>query len=304
MRTIGAALLACGLLALAACGGGNMPSSSSAADGTLSGNWQMNLLQQEPRPETLLSVSGFLVESNNVLTGSVQVPPVSARFDCGGVSALTGTVSGQNVTLSVNEGGTAVNFTGGISQDGKSMSGNYQAEGGGCFTRPTTGTWNAFLVPPLTGNFTGTINSAYMQILQAASNPVPVTVSGTITQSTNAGTSNATLTGTIKAVGYPCFSSAALSGTISGQNVYLNVFGYNGNQIGTLGQPGTVGAAGSPATVVVESGGISLVDTSSDGLFLGAFTGTGTVGPCPPLIVPGTNSTQTSDSGSVALKFH
>jgi hypothetical protein len=300
LKILATATLAFLLLASAACGGGSMPMDASSG---LTGNWQLDLLQEEPRPQTSLSISGFLVESNSAVTGSVEVPAVAGQHNCGGISALTGSVSGQSVTLSVNEGGTTVNLTGIISPDGTSMSGDYQGEGGGCFTSPTTGTWNAFLIPPLSGNFTGVINSQYMQILQSASTPVPVTVSGKITQSTNAGTGNATLTGTISAVGYPCFATASLSGTISGQNVYLNIFGYNGVQIGTLGQPGTVGAAGSPATVVVESGKVSLVDSSNSGLFLGAFTGTGTVGPCPPLIVPGTSSTQTSDSGSVTFNF-
>lgn len=231
------------------------------------------------------------------------MPAVAAHNNCGGIGSVTGSVSGQNVTIAVNEGGTTLNFTGSLSSDGTSMSGNYQGPGGGCYTTPTTGTWNGFLIPPLSGNFSGTINSSYMQILQGAQTPVPVAVDGSITQSTNAGAGNATLTGTISAGSYPCFSSASLSGTISGQNVYLNIFGYNGVQIGTLGQPGTVGAPGSPATVVVKSGKVSLVDTSNSGLFLGAFTGTGTVGPCPSIIVPGTTSTQTSDSGSIEFNF-
>jgi hypothetical protein len=160
----------------------------------------------------------------------------------------------------------------------------------------------------LNGNFTGTIaNSTYMTLVTGASPAAPIVVSGTISQSDNAGASDATLTGTINAVGYPCFSSASLSGTISGQNVYLNIFGYNGVQIGTLGQSsGSAGIPGSPATVVVSPSGTSLVDTNPVGLFLGTNTGTGTVGPCPGLVVPGTSNPvviQTSDSGSVALNF-
>ncbi|HWY57559.1 MAG TPA: hypothetical protein VNZ03_24050 [Terriglobales bacterium] len=265
----------------------------------------MVLLQEEPRPQNSLSVSGFLVESDNALTGSVEVPPVAAQHHCGGVASLTGTITGQNVTLSVNEGGTAVNLTGSISSDSTSMSGNYQAQGGGCFTTPTTGTWNAFLIPPLNGNFTGTIsNSTYMTLVTGASPAAPIAVSGTISQSTNADGSNATLTGSISAVGYPCFSTALISGTISGQNVYLNIFDYNGVQIGSLGQSsGSAGVPGSPATVVVSSSGLSLVDTSTVGLFLGANTGTGTVGPCPPIFDPTLLANRTSDSGSVAFNF-
>jgi hypothetical protein len=305
LRPLVTICLAVLLLVMAACGKGSTPPPTS---GPLTGNWQLDLLQEEPRPQNSLSVSGFLVQAENALTGSVQVPPVAGQHNCGGIASVTGTVSGQSVTLSVNEGGTTLNLTGTLSSDGKSMSGDYQGPGGGCFTVPTTGTFNSFLIPPLNGNFTGTIsNSTYMTLVTGASPAAPIAVSGAITQSTNADASNATLTGTITAVDYPCFSTALLSGTISGQNVYLNIFGYNGVQIGTLGQSsGAAGVPGSPATVVVGSSGISLVDTSNVGLFLGANTGTGTVGPCPGLIVPGTSNPvviQTSDSGSVAFNF-
>lgn len=302
MRTLASTSLAFFLLALAACGGGSAPPPTTGT--SLTGNWQLDLLQEEPRPQTPLSISGFLVDSSNALTGSVEVPAVAAHNNCGGIGSVTGSISGQNVTIAVDEAGTTLNFTGTLSPDGTSMSGDYQGPGGGCYTTPTTGTWNGFLIPSLSGNFTGTINSSYMQILQGAKTPVPVAVTGSITQSTNAGTGNATLTGTISASGYPCFSNASLSGTISGQNVYLNIFGYNGVQIGTLGQPGTVGAPNSPATVVVQSGKVSLIDTSNSGFFLGAAVGNGTVvGPCPPLIVPGSTSTQTSESASVQFDF-
>ena len=49
------------LLILTACGGGNSP--STAASGALTGNWQLNLVQEYPRPTTFLSVSGFVVEA-------------------------------------------------------------------------------------------------------------------------------------------------------------------------------------------------------------------------------------------------
>ena len=289
------------LLILTACGGGN--SSSTPAGGPLTGNWQLNLVQEYPRPQTLLSVSGFLVEANNALTGSVQVPSVASQNHCGGVSSLTGTVSSQSVALSVNEGGSVLGFTGTISSDGKSMAGSYVAEGGSCFNISTTGTWTALLIPPLNGNFTGTLtSSSYMSLLTGVTPPAPIAVSGTINQGANAGASNATLTGTITAVGYPCFSSATMSGTISGQNVYLNIFDYKGDQIGTLGQPsGSAGTPGFPATVVINGSAVSLVDANIDGLFLGIFTGTGESGPCPP--INNGSSTQTFDGVSTVFNF-
>ena len=116
MRSFIAPLLACAIVVLAACGGGT--SSSSLNNGAISGNWQINLSQE--RPPAQLSVSGFLLQSNNSLTGSVARPGQG----CAGPVPLTGTVSGQNVILSVNSG--TMSLTGSVSSDGKSMSGSYQ----------------------------------------------------------------------------------------------------------------------------------------------------------------------------------
>ncbi len=308
-RIVAAASLAHLLLILAACGSSSKSSTSdpqSGVIGPLTGNWQLTLLQQEPLPSTQLSVSGFLQQSSNSLTGSVQGPNINGNngsvVNCAGVSSLSGTISGQTVIFSVNPGGTTFNFTGNISPDFQSMSGDYQAPGGACLTEPMSGTWNAFLIPPLNGTFTGTItNSSYMAVLTGITPAAPIAVSGTINQGDSAGASNATLTGTISAVGYPCFTTASLTGTISGQNVYLDIFGYNGVQIGTLGQPGVGTTQGSPAIVEVNSTGVSLVDASTSGLFLGVFTGTGTVGPCPSLFNGSSN--QTSDSAAIDLIF-
>jgi hypothetical protein len=272
------------LIPLGGCGGGN--NTPTAPVGALSGNWQLNLLQIEPRPQTALSLSGFIVDSENALTGSVQVPPLGPGNHCGGVSTLTGTVNGPAVTLSLNTGGTNLSLTGTISSDNQTMFGDYQGPpGSGCYLLATSGTWNAFLVPSLTGSFTGTLaNSSYMQNLLGQSTVPPIVVSGTMTQNTNVDAS-ATLTGTINAVGYPCFSTATLKGTISGQNVILSVFSYNGTQIGSIGQ------VSSPATVVLGSSGVSLNGTNpGQGLGL-------TAGSCPSV------AGDSSDNAQVELTF-
>lgn len=280
------------LLVLAACGGGNS-SSSSATGGPLSGNWQLNLVQEEPRPQAVFPVSGFLLESNNALTGSVAVPIMGddgGTVNCGGGGQLTGNLSDQNVSFSVNPGGTVLSFTGTISSDNKSMSGSYQGPGGACFADPTTGTWSAFLVPPLNGNFSGTLSdSGYMALLTGVSPPAPIAVSGTITQSSAFGSSNATLTGTITAQGYPCFTTVALTGTISGQNVVLSVFGYQNSQIGVLGT--------STVPAIASLGPNGMLGISGT-LALGKASATTTVGPCPPL-----NGGQIVDSTVAAFTF-
>jgi hypothetical protein len=296
VRTLATVSLAILALILTACGGSPAITPSG---GPLSGNWQINLLQQYPK-QTPLSASGFIAQANEAITGSIEVAPVGTKSSCGGVAPLTGTVSGQSVTFSLNDGGTVVNYTGTVSSNNQTMSGDYQAVGGACFTAGTSGTWGAVLVPPLNGSFTGTLSgSSYMSALTGQSNAAPIAVSGTFTQSSNAEGSNATLTGTITAVDYPCFTTASLTGTISGQNVFMDVFSYNGEQIGTLGIPGvpSEGAPPTPATLISSSTGLSLVGTGEAGLALGQ----GLAGPCPAIFVNGVSTT--GDVTSVALTF-
>lgn len=277
MRILASALFV-PLLLLTACGRGN-PSTilSGTNNGPLSGNWQLNLLQQYPTASAgALFASGFLVQSDNALTGSVQGPDANSNA-CSGVGVVAGTVSGQNVTFTENLGGTVYTFTGAIATDNQSMSGDYQALGGACFSFPTSGTWNALLIPPVNGNFTGTFsNSEYMIAFTGLSTPPPVAVSGSLSQSAmSQGVSSASITGTITAVGYPCFSTATLVGTVSGQNVLLAIYSYNGEQIGTLGP------------LVVSSGSSGPTLTGGAGsLTLGVTTKFVSSGPCPAIGSP------------------
>ncbi len=264
MRIVSTTLLALALMIAAACGGSN---SAPAASGPLTGNWQFNLSQQEPPPATAVSVSGFIQQSGTSVEGSVTVP-TDPSGNCGGVVTLTGDANGQNVSLSINQNGTVLNFTGTVDYPNASMSGSYAGQGGSCFNKPTTGTWSAVQIPSISGSFTGNLsNSAYMALLGVTA---PIQVSGTLTQSPNAG-ANASVTGTITATGYPCFSTATLAGTVSGQNVYLAIYSYTGEQIGTLG------AVDDAATVSSVSGGIQVMGKLS----LEFTTTAGTFGPCP-----------------------
>ncbi len=288
MKILAKTLLALLLLICTGCGGS---SSSTPASAPLSGNWQLSLVQNYPTPPAQLSVSGFLTEANNALAGSVQGPTITdakGTITCGGVSPLTGTISGQNVSLTVSPGGTTFNFTGTVSSDNTSMSGVYQGQAGACFNDPTTGTWTASLIPALNGSFSGTIsNSQYMSAFNGSSS---VKVTGTLSQTPNAGSNSASLSGTITAQNYPCFATASLTGTISGSNVLLSVYSYNGDLIGSIGSKAL------PAIVTSTSTGVSLT-TGEDGLQLGAAGS----GPCPAIQVNGSN--MTTDAAEVALTF-
>jgi hypothetical protein len=162
--------------------------------------------------------------------------------------------------------------------------------------KASSGTWIATKVPPLNVKISGNLTqSSYMQLLTGISPPMPIAVSGELTQSANVGGSNATLSGTISAVGYPCFSSASLTGTISGENVVLSVFGFNGTQIGTIG------TALKPAAVEVNAGEMLLSGSNVDGsgLTLGAIGAGASFGPCPALPNGGIN--QPNDTAAVAF---
>jgi len=296
------------LCALVSCGGSSSPAPQNT--GLMTGNWQLNLTEGFPPPATQISVGGFLVQSNNSVTGSVQGPTIvggSGTAPCGGISPFVGTISGQNISFSLNPGGTEFDFTGTVSSNGQTMSGSYQALGGACLGVPTSGTWMGTQVPPLNGSFTGTLVSteympAYTGLL--GSSGIPISVSGSFTQSPNNGASNASLTGTITAVGYPCFKTAYLSGTINGQNVYLDVYDYSGVQIGTLGVPGSGGIAGSatPATVVLGPTGVSLQGSAIANS--GLSVGNGTAPSCPPIYKPdGTGTIVSGDTADVNFNF-
>ncbi len=307
MRVLATALLVSTLLLLAGCGGGSAPAPQG---GALSGNWQLTLNQEGGRITQF--VSGFLVQSNGTVTGSVVLPPANTiNFHCSGTGPVSGTLNGQTVSLSINEGGSTLSLMGSMSADNTTITGSYATLGGAC-VKPTTGTWSASLIPPLTGNFTGTLsNSTYMQSLMglpSGGTVAPIMVSGTMTQSPNIGAANATLTGTITAVGYPCFRTASLTGTVSGENVILTVFGTDGAQIGSIGQPGF------PATIITGSSGLSLTGggtgptADNSGLILGNQNFQGNLagpGPCPQIPVAGSTSGQTTenDAAEVALTF-
>jgi hypothetical protein len=294
-RIYGSILLAL-LVTLSGCGSSSTTPQSS---GPLSGNWQLTLTQNYPGPQAQLFASGFLQQTSGNVQGSVQFPQVSSAnglYNCGGSATVTGSVSGQTVNFTLNPGGVEVTFTGTISSDNTTMSGAYQGVAAPCFdAHPTSGLWSATLVPPVNGNFTGTITqSSYMTLLNGGNAASPINVTGTLTQYPSVGASAASLTGTISATGYPCLSTASLVGTISGQNVYLDIYDYKGLLMGTLGSAGTAAVAASSPGGGVTLSGNWIIGASSVGSTLPDPS------PCPPIPTSGATS-QTFDSGNIAL---
>jgi len=256
------ALLCLGLpLLMTACsssnGNGDPPSS-----GLISGNWQIALQFGERQNLNPQPQSGFLVQNGNEVTGSVLV----SNFNCSGVGAVSGTVSGSDVSLVINPTGSEIDLTGTVGTGQTSMSGNYTILSTGCTGEgdaPQTGTWTANQVTPLNGNFQGTFTSNRLDAFQ---------VTGQVSQGPNTGTTNAALTGNLSlAAGY-CFATASVSGVASGTSVVMNLLDSNGNQIGEVQGTST-------------PDGTSVTGTLS-------FAGQGSAG---------TQDCRTNDSGTISL---
>jgi len=248
------------MIVLSACGGGASGGSQSSA--TLSGNWQFTVTN--PADDSFLGglQGGFLLQQNGSVTGgavySVALPAQNGGNPtvCNSGSApITGTISGQNVTLTAVAGTQTFSLTGMLSSDGSTMVGTYAstagtaADGTACGTAQTGLQWSAISVPPLTGTIEGNFHSTGGA--SGLSNQ-DFAVSGSLTQGENIGASNATVTGTLNftdpvtnASDYPCFNIASVNGQISGNSVILQIIGTNGSTLGQIG-----GVAGSGISTV------------------------------------------------------
>ena len=149
-----------------------------------------------------------------------------------GSAPVTGTISGQTVTLTAAAGSQTFTLNGTLSANGSTMMGTYTStDGKGCGTAQTGLQWSATSVPPLAGPIQGSFHSAAGGPLDHQDFPV----SGILNQGNNNGASNATVTGSLTFQGYPCLVSASVNGQISGKSVILQIIAGNGLNVGQIG---------------------------------------------------------------------
>jgi hypothetical protein len=237
-------------VAMAACGGG--ASGGSGSNGSLSGNWQFTLAPQAQSGGptfTGLLQGGFMLQSNGSVTGQAVYSVTALGSQTGpcnaGSATITGTVSGESVTLTVVAGTQTFTLPGTITTSGSTtmLSGIYTSTAGTGVNGSPCGyaetadanlSWSAVSVPPLTGTIQGSFHSTG-GVDGLANQDFPV--SGNLIQGENIGASNATVTGTLSFTGYPCFSTASVNGTISGDTVILQIIATNGAAAGQIGAP-------------------------------------------------------------------
>ena len=264
MRVLASVLLA-SLVFLTACGRSSSPQNSGPS---LAGNWQIALTPKDQATFQPRTLSGFAQQAGSNVTGSVSflIPNVTnpSAPPCAGAAPLTGKFDGQNVSLSVNQNGQMLTLTGTSSPNLSSLSGSYTSPAGVC-EPAENGSWTATLIQPIAGTFQGVMHSVSSSSYSLQDKDFQVT--GTLTQGANTGATSATLTGTITATDYQCFSTAALNGTVSGSIVRLSIIGTSGLQVGEMGA--AVGSQ-APGGATISPDGLTLqgLNTLGTGYFM------------------------------------
>lgn len=239
------ALLLAGTAGCCACGSS---SPSASQNSSFSGNWQFTMTAPADSSFVGGLQGGFVLESKASVTGSavysVALPPPpnsggTATVCNSGSAPITGTVTGQNVSLTAMAGPQSFSLTGTISADGSTIVGTYNStNGNGCGTAQSGLQWSAVAVPPVNGVIQGSFHSTGSGAITSLKDQ-DFSVTGSLVQGPNIGASNATITGTLNFQNYPCMSTASVNGQISGDSVILQIItpdGLNAGQIGS--QPG------------------------------------------------------------------
>jgi|HubBroStandDraft_1064217.scaffolds.fasta_scaffold00578_7 hypothetical protein len=273
------------IMMLAGCGGSGA-SGGSQQSAMLSGNWQFAMTNPDPTYPAGFQYGlqgGFLLQNNGVVTGqavySVAGPvagtqPPEWEVCNSGSATITGTISGQTLSLTAAAGSQTFALTGTLGSGGSIANPTFTTAGGMAagFTTcgiptPNTGglPWSATSVPPLTGAITGSFHSTSGNS-GLADQDFPV--SGFLTQGQNIGASNATVTGTLTFINletnlsvYPCFSTASVNGQISGNSVILQIIGTNGATVGQIGASAGSSTGVNPVAFNSAQGGYVLNGT-------------------------------------------
>ena len=113
------------------------------------------------------------------------------------------------------------------------------------------------MIPTLNGAFQGFFHSLSQANSTLNGQVFPVT--GSLIQGPNIGASSATVTGSLTFTGYPCLSTAAVNGIVSGNSVVLQVFNAaTGAPVGQIGNLGNGNGATYPVLYDDTSTGYAL----------------------------------------------
>jgi hypothetical protein len=181
-------------------------------------------LQPDPSSTTTETESGFLLQTNNSLTGEFLL---SAQSECAGLGSVQGTVNGSKVVIALDQMGQTVSLTGVAANDSSSISGTYSILGSSCAGGSSSGNWSASLVKPVTGNYQATFTSNNVSVGS-------YTFALNVTQAANSGLNTETISGRMTSTNAPCARTISVAGVVSGTSIVFNFLSSDGST--ALGQ--------------------------------------------------------------------
>lgn len=216
------------------CGGGSSTSASGPQIAITSGNWDF---AASSNSGASFQIGGDFDQSGSTISGSLRIFN-STCIDSGTIIPISGTVSGQTITVTSANIASQV-ITASVNGSASALSGTYSITGTGCASGDK-GTLSGVFVPSVTGTWKGTFTS------KAAGNPqIGVTVTLTEGAAGSGGFPGLFgFTGTVAYTGSSCFTTGNLtSGSlIVGRHVQVVSTNNDGSQImfiGTLTNPST-----------------------------------------------------------------
>ena len=172
-------------------GGGGSPAS-------VSGKWSF-LLSSNHGSSNDVDLEANFSQSAGAISAAQSVMLSSSPCDFG-TDFIQGTVKGSNInfTLAFGTGHPTASFSGSVSNNGLSMSGNYKIPSGDC-TSADSGTWQATNFGSSSGSYSGqltsSVNSRVITVLEALQEDTSNNLEANISL-TNGGCSMLNLTGT------------------------------------------------------------------------------------------------------------
>ena len=196
---------------LSSCGGGG----NSGSVINMAGNWQFDAASTVF--ELSYTATGQVNQNGSSVSGTMNL----SGTPCAESADFTGSVSGTNLSATLDENGQNVSFNGTLAANGSSVSGTYTAPAGGC-TNGDAGTFTGTRVSMLNGMFVGSFGP---------SNSIPAIVVTRLYDYGGNVTGSATITNSL------CFHSLNVTGTVEGFNVKLQ--GTDGDESETITFHGT-----------------------------------------------------------------
>lgn len=228
-------------LLLVGCGGGSSNNNSSNSSGGqgIAGAWEFQAKSSTDGSTTLIEADISASGSQSSASGASQIQTATnsggtwyvngaCPSTSPGQNSMTGTVNGNSVSLTFNEGGNT--FTGQGTLSGNSVSGTYSGTNANC---SDSGTFTGTTVPNLAGTFSGVLSfpggADNVTATLAENNNYGLTV-----QTTLSGADNGSFTFSGSAVANVMF----VSGTVNGNA--FSLFGYFDNSGEFNGTPNSI----------------------------------------------------------------